>query len=75
MASDRRLRSGKSQTTFSSDYPVGQDYDGLLRALEESFERRGKHELSVVDYQPLDNQGALFRLRLKSKSLDGLTPP
>ena len=70
-----RTMSGKAVTVLSSDYPVGRDYDGLLRALEDSYERRGRHEVTLADAKALGGEGAIFRLQVKAGTLEKLSPP
>ena len=70
-----RTKSGKAVTVHSKDYPVGRDYDGLLRALEDSYERRGRHEVTLADVKALGGEGAIFRLQVKAGTLEKLSPP
>lgn len=65
----------KVRTLHSRDYPVGHDYDGLRRALENEFELLGRHEVAIADYHQLSPDGALYRLHLREGTLAKLTPP
>jgi hypothetical protein len=74
LAKLRRTASSLARTTFAKDYPILKSYDGLLLALEESYERRGHHEVRLTDARELGNDGSLVRLSLRSGELEKLTP-
>ncbi len=70
-----RTKSSKLKTTFSKGYEIGHDYSGLLRALEESFERQGRHRVKLADVKDLTQDGSTFRLYCAPGSLEKLSPP
>lgn len=65
----------KARTVQHKDHPIDPSYDGLRRALEETFELHGKHQLTLADHRKINAEGTLFRFHLKPDTLSKLKPP
>ncbi len=62
----------KARTVYSKQHEVGQDYDGLSRALESDYANKGRVELRLADIHRIGSDGSLFRLQLRRGSLEAM---
>lgn len=65
----------EAETTFHSLYPVEHTYDGLLAALQDQYERRRVHYVTVAHSVQKDRAGLLFCLCFPRDKVAAFKPP